>query len=207
MRHRQAIYIISAVLLVAGVFFGTFFIAKNGITGKVILDEITGKSFYEKESEHSEKVSLLFNGTGTYQWSPETEGNLKSLRASGSVTTNGSAKVYIEKDGVKYVLFDSTRHLFDIDIHVLPEYKRIYGGDEVLIQIVLFNLRGFGSGNVTVAYSIKDEKGNLIALEKENVYVETQAKFVRKLVMPSDISPGTYFAYVEVNEKTLLGSG
>ncbi|MEK6876543.1 MAG: hypothetical protein AABX63_03970, partial [Nanoarchaeota archaeon] len=96
------------------------------------------------------------------------------------------------------LLFDSTKQLFDVNVEVLPDYKKIFQGDELLIQIVLFNLRGFGSADVNVKYSIKDPNGNLIATEEEIVTVETQAKFVRKLLIPPDLKSGTYVAFVEV---------
>src|SRR3989339_304130 len=101
----------------------------------------------------------------------------------------------------------SAKLLFDIDIHVLPEYKRVFQGDEVLLELRLFNLRGFGAGNVNVKYYIKDSKENEIAVEEEKIFVETQAKFVRKLVMPLEIKPGTYIAFVEVFTDVIAGSG
>ena len=63
---------------------------------------------------------------------------------------------------------------------------------------MLFNLRGFVSANVELKYSIKDLIGNVIAAEEETVEVETQAKFVRKLLIPPDLKSGTYLAFVEV---------
>ena len=134
-------------------------------------------------------------------------GNIKSIKATGSVTSNGTAKVYIEKNGTKYLLFDSTKQLFDVDVHVLPEYKKVYQGEDILMQIILLNLRGFGSGNVNVKYSIKDSKGNLIASEQEPIFVETQAKFIRKLEIPAEIAPGTYIAAVEASTNVVVGSG
>ena len=81
---------------------------------------------------------------------------------------------------------------------MLPDYKNILQGDELLIQIILFNLKGFGNVDVDVKYSIKDTAGSFIASEEEMVNVETQAKFVRKLIIPSDLKPGNYVAFVEV---------
>jgi hypothetical protein len=178
---------------------GLYFFKEPAITGRVIEG---------KETVFSEKLNLQVNESGTYEWDVKNPGSIKSLKLSGSVSSNGSAKVYIEKNGTRQLLFDSTKPLFDVDIYVLPEYKKILQGREILAQIVLFNLRGFGRGDISVDYSIKDSKGNLIATEQENVFVETQAKFVRKLVMPDEIKPGTYRAFVEASSNgTIIGSG
>ncbi|MBS3114280.1 hypothetical protein J4448_04205 [Candidatus Woesearchaeota archaeon] len=184
--------------IIALIFIGIFIFQKPAITGKVIQG---------KETIFSENLNLEVNESGAYEWNVKNPGSIKSLKATGSVTSNGTAKVYIEKNGSKYLLFDSTKQLFDIDIHVLPEYKSIFQGEEILIQIELTNLRGFGSGNVNVHYSIKDIKGNLVASEEETIFVETQATFVRKLVIPAEIKPGTYVAFVEVSTDVIAGTG
>ena len=193
---NSRIYKIVAILSVALVVLIFIIFKKPAITGKVIVGE---------ESVYSENLNLQVNETSSYEWDPKNPGSIKSIKATGSISSNGTAKVYVEKDGNKYLLFDSSKHLFDIDIHVLPEYKNILQGQEVLIQISLLNLRGFGSGSVNVKYSIKDSKDNFIASEEEPIFVETQAKFVRKLVIPADIKPGTYIAFVEVfSENSIL---
>ena len=172
---------------------------KPSITGKVILGE---------EKIYSDNLGIEVNESGTYEWQVKNPGRMTSLKATGAVTANGSAKVYIEKNGTKYLVFDSTKQLFDISIHVLSDYKRIMQGEKILVEIALLNLRGFGAGNVNVVYSIKDSRSNLIALQEETTYVETQAKFVRELLLPEEIKPATYVAFVEVSrDETKLGSG
>lgn len=189
------IFTLIAIMIVLGIVL----FKKPAITGKVILD---------KETIFSENLNIKMNESGTYEWQVKNPGSIKSLKATGSVSSNGSARIYIEKDGRRQLLFDSTKQLFDVNIHVLPEYKKIFQGDEILVENVLFNLRGFGAGDVNVKYSIKDSKGNLIAAEEEKVYVETQAKFIRKLAMPAEIKAGTYIAFVEASSnETIVGSG
>lgn len=169
---------------------------------------VTGRVIQGKETVFSENLNLQINESGTYEWKVKNPGSIKSLKATGSVSSNGTAQVYIEKNGTRQLLFDSNRPLFDVDIHILPEYKKILQGGEILIQIVLFNLRGFGSGNINVKYSITDSKGNLIATEEETTFVETQAKFIRRLVIPSEIKSGTFKAFVEASgNSTIVGTG
>ena len=196
---KQNIDKIIVIVAITIIILGIFILKKPAITGKVVLS---------KEAVYSENLKIEKNESGTYEWNVKNPGSIKSIKATGSVTANGTAKVYIEKNGTKYLLFDSAKQLFDININVLPEYKKIFQGDEILIQITLLNLRGFGSGNVNVQYSIKDSKGNLVASEKELVYVETQAKFIRKLLIPAEINSGTYVASVEAStNSTIVGSG
>ena len=193
---KYGILIISLIILALLVIL----ILKNpAITGKVVLG---------KETIFSENLNLQVNESGTYEWQVKNPGAIKSLKATGAVSSNGTARVYIEKNGTRTLLFDSTKQLFDVDIRVLPEYKRIMQGEKILIQNILFNLRGFGSGDVNVKYSIQDNKGNVIATQEESVYIETQAKFIRELVIPEEIKSGAYVAFVEATSNgTIVGTG
>src|SRR3989338_7090015 len=159
---------------------------------------ITGLVVVTKESSHSDSLNLIVNESKDVIWNVKNPGNLQSIKANGKISRNGTAKLYLEKDNEKILIFDSTKQLFDVNVEVLPDYKKILQGEELLIQIVLFNLRGFGSADVNVKYYIKDPNGNLVAAEEETVTVETQAKFIRKLLIPSDLKPGAYVAFVEV---------
>lgn len=196
---------------------------KNNYIGKIIIiliiaaslavfllknPSITGKAVGGKETVFSENLRLQVNESGTYEWQVKNPGAIKSLKATGAVSSNGTARVYIENNGTRQLIFDSTKQLFDISIHVLPEYKTVSSGGEVLVQIALVNLRGFGGGNVSVHYAVKDAKGNLIASEQESVFVETQARFIRKLITPEEIKPASYVAFVEASTNgTNLGTG
>ena len=195
---KKQTYYIAAVIFIAIALALILAIKKPATTGKVILG---------KETVYSENLNIQRNESGTYEWNVKNPGSIRSIKATGSATSNGTAKVYIEKNGTRYLLFDSNKQLFDVNVHVLSDYKKIFQGDEILMQIALFNLRGFGSGNVSVRYSIKDSKGNLIASEQETIFVETRANFVRKLIIPSEIKPGTYIAAVEAFTNVIVGSG
>src|SRR3989338_5665219 len=177
MAERQRISIGIVFAIVVLMVLGSYVFKKPIITGRVTEG---GETIF------NENLNLQANESGTYEWDVKNPESIKSLKMSGSVSSNGSAKVYIEKNGTRQLLFDSSKQLFDVDVYVLQEYKKVTQGDEILIQIVLFNLRGFGKGDVDVEYSVKDSRGNLIADEKESVYVETQAKFVRKLLIPAE---------------------
>jgi hypothetical protein len=169
---------------------------------------ITGYAVITKESTHSDDLNLQINESANITWTIRNPGDLQSIKAAGALSRNGSAKVYIQKGDEKLLIFDSNQVLFDVGIEVLPDYKSIFQGDELLVQITLFNLRGFGKVEVNVKYSIKDSIGNMVATEEEPISVETQTKFVRKLLIPNDLKPGNYVAFVEVTTpKALVGTG
>ena len=104
----------------------------------------------------------------------------------------------VEKEITTIIEVDSAHPLFDVDVNVLPDTKKILAGEEIVMEINLFNVRGFGRVDVTVEYSIKDLQGNLLSTEHETLAVETEAKFTRKVLVPSNLRPGTYVAFVKV---------
>jgi len=113
---------------------------------------ITGLVVVTKESSHSDSLNLIVNESKDVIWNVRNPGNLQSIKANGKISRNGTAKVYLEKDNEKFLIFDSTKQLFDVNVEVLPDYKKIFQGEELLIQIVLFNLRVFGRADVNVEY-------------------------------------------------------
>ena len=194
---KYKVSIAFALIAVIVILLG-FFMLKPSITGFAVVT---------KETTFSDNLNLIVNESKSVIWNLRNPGDIRTIRATGAITRNGSAKVYIENDNERVLIFDSTKQLFDVNVQVLPDYKRIFQGDEILIQIILFNLRGFGSADVNVKYSIKDPNGNIIATEEEIVTVETQAKFVRKLLIPTDLKPDAYVAFVEVETRDgLIGT-
>ena len=178
-----------ALIILVIIALGFFILKKPAITGFAVVT---------KETAYSDELNLEVNESKEVAWFLKNPGDLKSIKLAGAISKNASAKVYIEKGNERYLIFDNTKQLFDVNVQVLPDYKSIAQGDELLIQIILFNLRGYGGANVSVKYSIKNSIGNLIATEEETVFVETQAKFARKLLIPSDLKSGNYITFVEV---------
>lgn len=112
----------------------------------------------------------------------------------------------VEKEVIAVVEVDSAQPLFDIDVDVLPDSKQVLPGQDILMEVNLFNVRGFGRVDVTVEFLIKSLDGEVLAAEEETVAVETQAKFTRALLIPSDLKPGTYVAFVKVNYGDSIGT-
>ena len=69
--------------------------------------QITG--FVTSEFTYSEDLSLVVTTNSSYQWTPANEGELLSLLLDGSLTNNGSAKVYLESNNQRTLVFDSSR--------------------------------------------------------------------------------------------------
>src|SRR3989338_8045314 len=68
---------------------------------------ITGFVTVTKQLNYTDTVNLEFSENGEYIWNLENPGNLKSIRIDGSKSEQGKAKVYIEKNGARYLIFDS----------------------------------------------------------------------------------------------------
>ena len=107
--------------------------------------------------------------------------------------------MYIESEEGKKLIFDSKRPLFDINVVVLPEYKSVFPGQEALIDISIFNLRGFGKIDALVDYQIRNSQNKILGSTTENITIETKAKFIRNLAVPEGLIPGSYLAFVGIS--------
>lgn len=96
--------------------------------------------------------------------------------------------------------------LFDVSLDIPVEYKEIFPGEELLLQLTLFNLGEVGKTDVSIEYIIKDFEGNIITEQKDIVSVETQVSFSKTIKMPSTIKPGDYVAIAQVRYDTSFGS-
>ena len=80
------------VFLIIIIVIGVFLFKKPAVTGRVIEG---------KEAIFSENLNLQVNESGSYEWQIKNPGSIKSLKASGSVSSNGTARVYIERNGAR----------------------------------------------------------------------------------------------------------
>ncbi|MCH8004291.1 MAG: hypothetical protein IH934_06715 [Nanoarchaeota archaeon] len=70
---------------------------------------ITGFVTVTKQINYTDEVNLEFDEISTYIWDLGNPGPLKSIKISGSKIKQGEAKVYIEDNGVRYLIFDSSQ--------------------------------------------------------------------------------------------------
>ena len=94
LRKLEAVILLIA-LAVAG--FGIWQLGPS-LTGFVI-----------KQFSYSEDLNLVVTSDGNYTWNPANIGELKSLKIDGKVSNSGTARVYIESNGIKYLIFDSSK--------------------------------------------------------------------------------------------------
>ncbi|MBI3027875.1 hypothetical protein HYY70_07235 [Candidatus Woesearchaeota archaeon] len=67
-------------------------------------------AFVIKESSYADGLSLVVTANGNYTWHLGNAGSLKSAKISGKVTTHGKARVYLENNGLRYLIFDSAKN-------------------------------------------------------------------------------------------------
>lgn len=70
---------------------------------------ITGFVTVTKELNYSDDVNLEFSESAEYTWNLANPGNLKSVKVSGNMDDQGEARVYIENNGTRHLIFDSTQ--------------------------------------------------------------------------------------------------
>lgn len=74
----------------------SLFLLKPSITGRVILT---------KETTYNKSMNLEFNQSGNYTIAFDKPVDISTIRATGSVTGNGTVKIYVEKDGKRYLIY------------------------------------------------------------------------------------------------------
>ena len=70
---------------------------------------ITGFVTVTKELNYSDDINLEFSESAEYTWNLANPGNLKSVKVSGKMDDQGEARVYIENNGTRHLIFDSAQ--------------------------------------------------------------------------------------------------
>jgi hypothetical protein len=100
--------------------------------------------------------------------------------------------------------------MLDVGVKVQPEYSKISAGQDILVQINLFNVGTMtGKRDILLTYIIKNSEGKEILQYNETVSIETQTNLVKRFQIPSGTSPGKYILYVKAitpDEKVASGS-
>ena len=98
---EKRIYLNLAVIGVIAI-FAFFLIFKPAIEGYAVGG---------REYRYTEKINLTVNGSQEYLWYPDNPGELSSIKITGNLS--GSAKVYLEYEGKKYLIFDKYKESVD----------------------------------------------------------------------------------------------
>jgi len=118
------------------------------------------------------------------------------------VTGNG-----VEKLITVVIEVELEEPLFDIDVKIPQKYQEVLPDEEVLIQLIIYNIKRIGPVDVYVEYGIKDFADNTIVTEHEVLAVEMQVSVVRSLHVPFDAKPDSYVAYATVKYDDTVGTG
>ena len=92
---------------------------------------------------------------------------------------------------------ESEEVLFDMNIN-FPT-GNIEAGDDVNIDVRLYNLMDTSAMSINVEYFVKDLKGNVLFSESETVVVDTQVSFTKSVSLPDNFAYGTYVFGAEAN--------
>jgi len=93
-RIKEAVIIWMVLIVLAG----SYFYLEPVITGLITV---------ERQFNYSDSLNLVVNSSSEYNWSLEQHGSLMSIKLNGKMEDRGSAKVYIENNDKRYLIFDS----------------------------------------------------------------------------------------------------
>ncbi len=93
---NKRVLLLILVISISTTFFGIFSI------------NFTGLFIQERETIHVDKLGLSYEEPREYLWKPENAGELVSLKLNGKIEGNGTVRVYLEKDGERYLVLDSS---------------------------------------------------------------------------------------------------
>lgn len=97
--RRLAVKSVPAFLIIMMI-ISTFLFYESGITSLVVAN---------KQHNFTDYIGQKFSENTEYVWELENEGKLKSLKISGEVKTNGTARVYLLYENETYLVFDSQK--------------------------------------------------------------------------------------------------
>ncbi len=70
---------------------------------------ITGFVTVTKQLNYTDEVNLEFSESGEYLWELTNPGDLRNIKISGRMIEDKEARVYIEDEGARYLIFDSSQ--------------------------------------------------------------------------------------------------
>ena len=111
----------------------------------------------------------------------------------------------IQKSVPILVKVKSKTALFDIDIDIPENSKKLKPNDELTAQVTLLNL-GEADEQVTVGYAIKDFWNNIILSEEELLSLKDQKSFTKRFKLPKALTSGNYVLTASVVSKDGIGT-
>lgn len=80
---------------------------------------------------------------------------------------------------------------FDVLPEIAPSYSEVLPGGKFAVDIKVYNLK-LGSKEVSLYYTIKDRKGDIILSESQDLDVLDDVQITKTFLLPEKIEPGNY---------------
>ncbi len=135
------------------------------------------KEYFELEENEMEWVNLVFDAP-----KKEPEKTIK-----GEITFVGK-DVERSLDLVMRIVPPN----FKVDVFVPPEFREVYPGDSILVNISLENLGIPEDLPLQFVYFVEDWEGNQFYKEEDTITVEYDYKITENITFPSNLSLGKY---------------
>lgn len=168
----------------------------------------------DKLLESDVSVELVHNGNVINEFVVNTTGDkLFYLSIDVPEGIEGSSQIMVKaklgdfeiSDSDNFVVVNSSSsqdlgnqdNVISMNVDIPKEYQELRSGEEILTSIRLINHGSKGRVDVILDLWIENDQKNIITKNKETVAVETQANFVRTMIVP-DSPPGEYSVYAQI---------
>jgi hypothetical protein len=100
----------------------------------------------------------------------------------------------------------SKKAKFDILVDISRKFNRVLPGEEVVVNIKVFEVEDLGQVDINAEYSIRRVDGSVLISEKETLAINRQANFVKSFNIPNDTIEGEYIFYVKIDYEGSVSS-
>ncbi|UCD07698.1 MAG: hypothetical protein JSW41_01875 [Candidatus Aenigmatarchaeota archaeon] len=133
------------------------------------------------------------------------QGESKTISVAFTASEYEEPDVYpgrfiIDADSIRKIILvvievRERRPLFDILVSTEETPQRVYLGEEVEADILMYNFGDLKPVDVSLYYSLRDFDGNDILYAEESFAVQEQKEVKKKIRIPEDLEPGYYLFY------------
>ncbi|MCH7850485.1 MAG: hypothetical protein IH845_02470 [Nanoarchaeota archaeon] len=115
----------------------------------------------------------------------------------GKLIINGGE---IRKEVIIALEIESRETSFDVKAEILEAFLQVAPGEEIKVDIIIYNINETGTVDFNINYIIKDEEGNILISEQEILRVKenSQLKFTKIFKIPLNTKPANYILYTKV---------
>lgn len=102
-------------------------------------------------------------------------------------------KAGLKKIEIPIILeIQSSEILFATNLDAAPDYKEVLPGEQIPIDIKLFNLKDIKNHNIEIQYAVKNAYNEVITSESEKIVVGMDVSTTKTIDLPKDIELGNY---------------